>query len=93
MFHMIALEQTFVNNSLQKIFLLLLPVRIGSRRVADNSESDERYVVEVAILRYGSRFHVYGQPLRKLGFYGIQFAALRDELVTSTNQPGMHGNR
>ena len=28
MFHMIALEQTFVNNSLQKIFLLLLPFQI-----------------------------------------------------------------
>ena len=30
MFHMIALEQTFVNNSLQKIFLLLLPFQIES---------------------------------------------------------------
>ena len=30
MFHMIALEQTFVNNSLQKFFLLLLPFQIES---------------------------------------------------------------
>ena len=30
MFHMIALEQTFVNDSLQKIFLLLLLNRIDS---------------------------------------------------------------
>lgn len=68
-------------------------MRIGSRRVADNPETDERHAVEVANLRYGSRFHVYGQSLRKFGFYGIQFAALRDELVAGTNQPGMHGNR
>ena len=32
MFHMIALEQTFVNDSLQKIFLLLLLNRIDSIR-------------------------------------------------------------
>ena len=30
MFHMIALEQTFVNGSLQKFFLLLLPFQIES---------------------------------------------------------------
>ena len=30
MFHMIALEQTFVNSSLQKFFLLLLPFQIES---------------------------------------------------------------
>ena len=30
MFHMIALEQTFVNDSLQKFFLLLLPFQIES---------------------------------------------------------------
>ena len=30
MFHMIALEQTFVNNSLRKFFLLLLPFQIES---------------------------------------------------------------
>ena len=32
MFHMIALEQTFVNGSLQKFFLLLLPFQIESIR-------------------------------------------------------------
>mgnify|MGYP007027917823 FL=1 len=32
MFHMIALEQTFVNDSLQKFFLLLLPFQIESIR-------------------------------------------------------------
>ena len=30
MFHMIALEQMFVNGSLQKFFLLLLPFQIES---------------------------------------------------------------
>ena len=30
MFHMIVLEQTFVNDSLQKFFLLLLPFQIES---------------------------------------------------------------
>ena len=30
MFHMIALEQTFVNGSLRKFFLLLLPFQIES---------------------------------------------------------------
>ena len=32
MFYMIELEQTFANNSLQKIFLLLLPFQIDSIR-------------------------------------------------------------
>ena len=33
MFHMIALEQTFVNGSLQKFFLLLLPFQIESIQI------------------------------------------------------------
>lgn len=41
---------------------VLLPMVVGSRCIADDAETDERYLIYMADLGDGSRFHIYCQP-------------------------------
>lgn len=50
-----------VGYSLPKI-CVLFPMVVGSRRIADDTETDERYLIYITDLGDGSRFHIYCQP-------------------------------
>ena len=41
---------------------VLFPMVVGSRRIADDTETDERYLIYITDLGDGSRFHIYCQP-------------------------------
>ena len=45
---------------------VLLPMVVGSRCIADDAETDERYLIYMADLGDGSRFHIYCQPFLEL---------------------------
>mgnify|MGYP003547644300 CR=1 FL=1 len=63
---------------------------VGSRRVADDTETDERHLIEVADLCNGARFHIYRQPFGEVPFDFIQFLAVGDEFVTTTDEASMY---
>ena len=54
-----------VGYSLPKI-CVLFPMVVGSRRIADDTETDERYLIYITDLGDGSRFHIYCQPFVEL---------------------------
>ena len=62
---------------------ILLPMFVGSRSIADDAETDEGHVVEVAYLGNGTRLHIHGQSFGEMTFDVIQFGVVGDELVAT----------
>ena len=79
-----------VGYSLPKI-CVLFPMVVGSRRIADDTETDERYLIYITDLGDGSRFHIYCQPFVELFFNVVQFGTVGDEFVSAAYQTSMNG--
>ncbi len=69
-----------VGYSLPKI-CVLFPMVVGSRRIADDTETDERYLIYITDLGDGSRFHIYCQPFVELFFNIVKFGTVGDKFV------------
>ena len=72
---------------------VLLPMVVGSRCIADDAETDERYLIYMADLGDGSRFHIYCQPFVELFFNVVQLGTVSDEFVSAAYQASMNGGR
>ena len=64
---------------------------LGSRCVADDAETDERYLLYIAHLGNGARFHIDSQAFGEVTLDGIQLFAVGDELVATANQASVNG--
>ena len=78
-----------VGYSLPKI-CVLFPMVVGSRRIADDTEAEERNAVQIAGLRNGSGLHIDSQSSREAAFDGIQLCAVGDKPVAGTYQSAMN---
>ena len=63
---------------------------VRSRRIADDTETDERHAVEMAYLGNGSRFHIDRKSFGKVLLDGIQFRAVGDEFIARANQSAVN---
>ena len=84
-----------VGYSLPKI-CVLFPMVVGSRRIADDTETDERYLIYITDLGDGSRFHIYCQPFVELFFNVVQFGTVGDGVssdMAQSNNVALPSNR
>ena len=81
-----------VGYSLPKI-CVLFPMVVGSRRIADDTETDERYLIYITDLGDGSRLHIYCQPFVELFFNVVKFGTVGDKFVSTAYQASMNGGR
>ena len=65
-------------------------VVLHARRIADDTEAEERNVVQIAGLRNGSGLHIDSQSSRETAFDGIQLCAVGDKPVAGTYQSAMN---
>lgn len=59
-------------------------------RITDDTEAEERNVVQIAGLRNGSGLHIDSQSSREAAFDGIQLCAVGDKPVAGTYQSAMN---
>ena len=78
----------FVCHVNQEIVVLLL-VMVGSRRVADDAETDEWHFVDVAGLCDGYGFHIHSQSFGEIAFDFAEFFLRGDELVARADESCM----
>ena len=69
---------------------ILRRVVLHARRIADDTEAEERNVVQIAGLRNGSGLHIDSQSSRETAFDGIQLCAVGDKPVAGTYQSAMN---
>ena len=81
-----------VGYSLPKI-CVLFPMVVGSRRVADDTETVGRARIYLTGVGDGSRFRIYCQPFVELLFNVVQFGTVGDEFVSAAYQTSMNGGR
>ena len=69
---------------------ILRRVVFHARRIADDTEAEERNAVQIAGLRNGSGLHIDSQSSREAAFDGIQLCAVGDKPVAGTYQSAMN---
>ena len=77
--------ETFVGHCVPEVEVLV-EVLVHSRGVANDTETEEWYVPEMADLCNSSTFHIDGKTLGILPLDDVQLVAIRNELVAGTDQ-------
>ena len=72
--------------------LILFPVGFNTGGVADDAETQEGDVVQVAGVGDGGTFHVDRQAFGKLAFDVIELGAVGDELIARADEAAMNGS-
>ena len=71
--------------------VVLLLVMVGSRGVADDAETYERNVVDVASLSNSYRFHIASKSFREVVLDAVDFILGADELIARTDKACVDG--
>ena len=66
--------------------LVLLLVMVCPRCIADDAETDERYMGQEARLCDGCRFHIHSQGLWEMRLDAVQFVKTCDEAVSRADE-------
>lgn len=70
---------------------VLFPMIVGTRSVADNAETEERYLIYMTNLGDSSWFHVDGQSCGESCLDGVELLAVGDKFVSATDESAVDG--
>ena len=64
---------------------------LSTRRVADDTETQERHLVQMTGVGDGRTLHVYGQRFGEGAEHSLEFRGIGDELIAGAGQSAAHG--